>query len=114
MDDDTTTGDLLIEVQAFADERNWGRFHTPPNLAQAISVEAGELLECFLWGDDWASVDAHRVSEEVADVLIYCMNLVNAYEWDLATIVRAKLARNADKYPMPAQDPALNGQEAAR
>ena len=65
------TDELLKE---FVKERDWDRFHTPENLAKSISIEAGELLECFQWSSDF---EKEHVQEELADVLIYCALLAN-------------------------------------
>jgi len=89
--------DLRDELLAFVSERDWGQFHTPENLAKSISIEAGELLECFQWGGE---VDPERVREELADVLTYCTLLALRIDADPAEIIRAKLARSREKYPV--------------
>lgn len=85
------------ELQRFVAERDWGQFHTPENLAKSISIEAAELLECFQWGPD---ADAERVRDEVADVLTYCFLLTDRLGLDAEAIVREKLARTREKYPV--------------
>ena len=65
----------LKRVRAFVRERNWEQFHTPDNLAKSISIEAGELLECFQWEPD--RYEHRAVCEELADVMIYCMQLLS-------------------------------------
>lgn len=95
--DDVFDPDVRDEVLAFVSERDWGRFHTPENLAKSISIEAGELLECFQWGGE---ADLERVRDELADVLTYCTLLAARIDADPANIVRAKLARSRDKYPV--------------
>jgi dCTP diphosphatase len=80
----------------FVNERDWAQFHTPANLAKSISIEAGELLECFQWNDDG---DPARVREELADVVTYCMLLAARMEVDLDDIVLEKLALTEKKYP---------------
>jgi len=77
-------------------ERDWAQFHTPANLAKSISIEAGELLECFQWGDD---ADEVRVREELADVVTYCTLLAERLGVDLDEIVLQKLAITGSKYP---------------
>lgn len=77
-------------------ERDWAQFHTPANLAKSISIEAGELLECFQWGD--AGDDA-RVRGELADVVTYCTLLAMRLGVELDDIVLDKLAITAEKYP---------------
>lgn len=83
-------------LRQFADERDWSRFHTPENLAKSISIEAGELLECFQWNAD---IDVHRVREELADVLTYCALLADRLNLDPSEIVLQKLEVTRAKYP---------------
>ena len=91
--------DLTVseELAAFVAERDWAQFHTPENLAKSISIEAGELLECFQW--DSESDDA-RVRDELADVLTYCLMLANRLGVDPNEIIVDKLARTRKKYPV--------------
>jgi dCTP diphosphatase len=93
------TSDLLQELAAFRDARGWARYHTPRNLAEAISVESGELLQCFLW--DGAFPRGNH-EHELADVLIYALNLCHALGLNPDEIVRRKIALNAEKYPVTA------------
>jgi dCTP diphosphatase len=97
--------DLSRDLRAFAEERDWTQFHSPKNLASALVVEAGELLEPF----QWLSEDQSRalppeklqaVADEMADVLLYLVQLSSALQVDLLAAARAKLARNALKYPV--------------
>lgn len=81
----------------FRDERGWKPYHTPENLAKSISIEAAELLECFQW--DY-SFDQEHVCEELADVLIYCLQMVDVLEVDAKEIIFSKLEKNAMKYPV--------------
>lgn len=86
-------------VKAFVDERDWDQFHNPKDLALALSIEASELNEAFLW----KSADAakpEKVREELADVLIYALLLARKYGFDIPTIVKEKLASNGKKYPV--------------
>lgn len=78
-------------------EREWSQFHTPANLAKSISIEAGELLECFQWGEEG---DPERVRGELADVVTYCTLLAMRLDVDLDEIVLDKLAVTAEKYPV--------------
>jgi dCTP diphosphatase len=87
-------GEALKEM---VEERDWGQFHTPVNLAKSIVIEAGELLECFQWGDT-AETDA--VAEELADVLTYCHLLAARLDLDPERIVLDKLERTKSKYPV--------------
>lgn len=84
----------LIE---FRDERDWKQFHTPENLAKSISIEAGELLECYQWNDD---ADMDSVKEELADVFIYCVLMSDRLGVDLLDIAEMKITKNAKKYPV--------------
>lgn len=90
---------LTNEVIRFRDERDWKQFHNPKDLALALSIEASELNELFLWKshDEISSV---KVKEELADVLNYALLIAHHYELDIAEIVREKLKTNALKYPV--------------
>lgn len=104
-DEDTSLADIRARLRAFNAERDWARYHGPRNLAMAVSVEAGELLELFLWSGDGGPQPAvpsraPRVAEEAADVLISLLNLCEASGIDLAAATEAKIARNAEKYPV--------------
>lgn len=85
-------------IRDFVEQREWAQFHSPENLAKSISIEAGELLECFQWNDS----DADSARLELADVLIYCLLLADRLGVDPDTIVREKLAVNSAKYPVDA------------
>jgi len=88
--------DALIQ---FRNERDWEQFHNPKDLALAINVEAGELLELFLWKDaDKASPE--RVKEELADVFAFALLLSNKYGFDVKEIIFDKIKKNAQKYPI--------------
>jgi dCTP diphosphatase len=97
--------ELTRRVRAFAEERDWARYHSPKNLAMAVSVEAGELLELFLWTDDQSPGQptsperAARVADEAADVMICLLNLCDRAGIDLGQAVASKLERAALKYP---------------
>lgn len=99
--------ELIREVLAFRDQREWGQFHTPKELAISVCLEAAELLEHFQWKRE-AEVEAYlaeaahrqRVGQEMADVLILLISLADAVGLDLVAAARAKLAENARKYPV--------------
>ena len=94
---DITT--LQNEALAFRDARDWAQFHNAKDLAAGLSIEASELLECFLWKDA-KSADPAKIREELADVLVYALLLAHEAKIDIPTSVRAKLAQNALKYPV--------------
>lgn len=95
---------LKRSLREFAQDRDWDQFHTPKNLASALIVEAGELLEHFQWTDrgDRESLSARQrehVALEMADVLLYLIRLADKLEVDLVDAARRKLELNALKYP---------------
>ena len=105
-DRETTVAELKELVAKFRDERDWKQFHNPKDLAISINIEAGELLELFQWktGDeveaDLRDPDRlRRLREEVADIVVYCLNMSDTVGFDLAEAIREKLAQNAAKYP---------------
>ena len=96
--------ELRARVRAFVEERDWNRFHSPKNLAMALSVEASELLELFQWltEEESAALDPdrrRRVAEELADVLWFLVRLADRLDIDLLEAAERKLAVNAAKYP---------------
>lgn len=99
---------LQATLRAFAAERDWPPFHTPKNLSMALMVEAAELAEIFQWMTpeqsqavrDDPQVKA-RVADEVADVLLYLLQLADHAQVDVAAAVRQKLVKNALKHPAP-------------
>ena len=104
--------DLKATLREFVAEREWERFHEPKDLALAISIESGELSEHFLWKSvdearDYVQDEANqaKIVEEIADIVIYSVNLVNALERftgnpiDINEAIVAKIAKNAKKYP---------------
>jgi NTP pyrophosphatase (non-canonical NTP hydrolase) len=90
---------LLQRLRQFCDDRDWGQFHNPKDLALALSIEASELLEAFLWKSPEAA-DPEKVKEELADVLAYALLLSDAYGFDIQQIVIDKIERNEAKYPV--------------
>ena len=85
-------------LMKFRDDRDWSQFHTGENLAKSICIEAGELLEVFQYGDKEKSVD--KVKEELADVIVYCQNMLDKLGLDVDEIVNAKMDKNEAKYPV--------------
>ena len=88
--------ELMNEIIKFRNERDWKKFHTPENLSKSISIESAELLEHFQWGLEY---DVGEVSEELADVLIYCLYMVDSLNLDVKEIIFNKIKKNALKYP---------------
>jgi NTP pyrophosphatase (non-canonical NTP hydrolase) len=91
--------DLIDQVVAFRDARDWSQFHDPKNLALALSIEAAELNERFLWkaADE---ADPSGVREELADVIIYALLLAHHYGTDPKDLVEEKLKTNGERYPV--------------
>lgn len=90
---------ITEELRKFRDVRDWSQFHNPKDLAIALSIEAGELLELFLWKPA-ENADPEKVKEELADVFAYAFMLADKYGLDVAQIMRDKLAKNDLKYPV--------------
>lgn len=88
----------IARIRKFKEDRDWDKFHTPVNLAKSISIEANELLECFQWSDD--DYDLQHVKEELADVLVYCRDLLDKLGLDEDEIVNMKMNQNEAKYPV--------------
>lgn len=84
-------------LREFNRERDWGKFHTPENLAKSVAIESGELLECFQWNSDY---DRTALSEEIADVMLYCLMLCDSTGLDPIEIMRNKIEKNKAKYPV--------------
>ncbi|MFP6901969.1 MAG: nucleotide pyrophosphohydrolase [Opitutales bacterium] len=104
---ETTLSNLTERIRAFAQDRDWGQFHAPKNLAMALASEVGELMEHFLWVDTEESLrlcgdpdKQARVAEELADVLIYALRFADVVGLDPAKVVLDKLALNEEKYPV--------------
>lgn len=100
-----TLDGLRVALRRFADARDWQQFHTPKNLAMALSVEAAELLEQFQWltPEQSARLDARRkraVADEIADVLLYLTRLADVLGIDAVAAARRKIRVNARKYPI--------------
>ena len=90
--------ETIDRIRKFSKDRDWDQFHAPANLAKSIVIEAGELLECFQWSD--TDFDLQAVKEELADVLVYCRNLLDALQLDEDEIVNSKMDQNEKKYPV--------------
>lgn len=90
---------IMQRLLAFRDARDWDQFHNPKDLALAINVEAGELLELFLWKAPEAA-NRDKVKEELADVLAFAFLLANKYGFDIKEILLEKIAANDKKYPV--------------
>lgn len=89
--------ELTKKIRAFAEERDWLQFNTPENLAKSIAIEAGELLECFQWNNDY---DKDELKYEIADVMNYCILLCSQIGVDPKNIILEKLEISAKKYPL--------------
>lgn len=91
--------EMISKLIAFRNERDWAQFHNPKDLALAINVEAGELLELFLWKNAEEAA-REKVKEELADVFAFAFLLAEKYGFDVREIVLEKLQKNAEKYPV--------------
>ena len=105
-DAQTTVGALRQAVAAFVDARDWQPFHTPKNLSMSIAIEAAELMELFQWltteeAQEAAKDPAERAAatDELADIVIYCLSLSNALDLDVSSAVLGKLQTNEHRYP---------------
>ena len=94
-----TIEELTREIVKFRDERDWEQFHNPKDLSLALSIEAAELNQLFLWKKP-EDVNIDKVKEELADVLNYALLLANKYKLDVSEIVLDKIQKNAQKYPV--------------
>ncbi len=101
-----TLEELKALVQQFIDERDWQKYHNPKNLAMSISIESAELMEIFQWLTLEESIALknnkakfEQIKEEVADIIIYCLNLGNVLDIDLSQAIVEKIEKNKSKYP---------------
>ena len=92
------TKDTINRVKQFTVDREWDQFHSPANLAKSISIEANELLECFQWSD--VDYDIESVKEELADVMVYCIDMLDKLGLDADEIINLKMEKNEIKYPV--------------
>ena len=106
-DRQTTIAEVKERIRRFAQARDWLTGHTALNLAVSIDLEASELLEIFQWCDQAEAdrrardTDREHFLEELADVMIYCIELATAYDVDIAAAIEDKMRKNAKKYPAP-------------
>jgi NTP pyrophosphatase (non-canonical NTP hydrolase) len=98
-DAETTIQELKDLIARFSEERDWGRHHTPKNLAASICIEAAELMEHFQW-DEYQKGDKEAMASELADILAYVFNFATVMDIDVATAYRAKMKKIAEKYPV--------------
>ena len=91
--------EIKDRIKKFTEERDWSQFHNAKDLALALSIEASELNECFLWKSaDQGNVD--KIKDELADILIYALLFADKYDFDLNEIISLKLDKNEKKYPV--------------
>ena len=90
--------ETIDRIRDFTVDRDWDQFHSPANLAKSISIEANELLECFQWDEN--NYDINDVKEELADVIVYCQNMLDKLGLDIDEIVNVKMDKNEAKYPV--------------
>lgn len=90
---------IIATLSKFTEERDWDQFHNPKDLALAISIEANELLELFLWKNA-EDADIDKVKDELADVFAYAFLLANKYQLDVEQIILDKIDKNVKKYPV--------------
>lgn len=90
---------LIQLIRQFNQERDWSQFHNAKDLALALSIEAGELNELFLWKNA-EEADTEKVKEELADIFTYALQLADKYGFDINDIVTGKIQKNALKYPV--------------
>lgn len=90
--------DIINQIKQFNEERDWDKFHSPENLAKSISIEAGELLECFQW--DGENYNREEVLEELADVFTYAIQMAMKLEVNPEDIIMKKLEKTKKKYPV--------------
>ncbi|MCR5800554.1 MAG: nucleotide pyrophosphohydrolase [Lachnospiraceae bacterium] len=88
----------IERIRRFTEDRDWDQFHSPANIAKSIVIEAAELLECFQWSD--TEYDISKVEEELADVMVYCRNMLDKLGLDEDEIVNRKMDQNEAKYPV--------------
>ncbi len=89
--------ELINRILKFRNDRNWKQFHTPENLAKSISIEAAELLENFQWNNE---INISAVTDELADVMNYCILMADAIGVDLIQAMHQKIDKNEQKYPI--------------
>lgn len=105
MNPELTLDSLKLQLRKFAEERDWGQFHSPKNIAMALTVEAAELQEIFQWlttvqSESLSTQDLARAAAEIADVFLYTIQLADRLDIDLLSAAQAKINTNAAKYPV--------------
>jgi len=90
---------LIKEIVSFRDDRDWKQFHNSKDLAVALSIEASELLELFLWKSN-EDFKIDKLKEELADVLMYALLLADKHDLNITEIIQDKIKKNAEKYPV--------------
>lgn len=90
--------ETIDRIRKFSEDRDWDQFHSPVNLAKSIVIEAAELLECFQWSDE--AVKMQQIREELADVMVYCQNMLDKLGLDADEIINMKMDQNEAKYPV--------------
>lgn len=95
----TEIDDIIQELVQFRNEREWGQFHNPKDLAIALNIESAELLELFLWKSH-EDADVAKIKEELADVFAYAFLIAEKYNLNVKDIVKDKIKLNAQKYPI--------------
>ena len=91
--------EIIKTLIKFRNDRDWEQFHNPKDLAIALNIEAGELLENFTWKSH-TEADKEKVKEELADVFAYAFLLAEKYDFDVKEIILSKIQKNAEKYPI--------------
>ena len=95
----TDIKEIINKLVEFRNEREWEQFHNPKDLAVAINVEAGELLELFLWKNA-GEANIEKVKEELADIFAFTFLLADKYKFDVKEIILEKIKKNGEKYPV--------------
>ncbi|MCG8525693.1 MAG: nucleotide pyrophosphohydrolase [Opitutales bacterium] len=96
---------IMEEIRTFCEDRDWRQFHNPKDLASALSIEASELQEIYLWKnpaevDDVSKKKRDQIEQEIADIAIYLLDLVDVLDIDLEKVIQEKLEQNRKKYPV--------------
>lgn len=93
---------IMKDVIKFRDERNWAQFHNPKDLAISLSIEASELLELFQWksSEEAVGLNKEKIADELADVMVYALDLCHELGVDPEQIIRNKMKKNGEKYPI--------------
>ncbi|TXG36972.1 nucleotide pyrophosphohydrolase [Seonamhaeicola maritimus] len=95
----TNLKEVITKLKNFRDERDWKQFHNSKDLALAISIEASELLELFLWKDN-EDIDHEKMKKELADIFSFALLLADKHNLDIEKIILDKIEENSKKYPI--------------